>query len=265
MARSAVVLSLLVLCATSGFCQTTASTPSVSDPQAIAIATKSLLAMTGGAAVNDATLTGTVRWIAGSDDETGTATFRAKGAGESRVDIDLNNGARSEVRRNSQGVPTGEWKKGHGKVTSAAQHNCWTDAVWFFPALSSLTQVSNPKFVFSYIGQEQHNGLSVLHLRVMQLLYGDTPKLNISRYSAMDFYLDPISYLPSAISFNLHPDMDLGTDIPNEIRFADYRRVSGVQVPFHIQRLLNGSLLMDAVVSNADINASLGDTEFTLQ
>jgi hypothetical protein len=51
--------------------------PAASDPQAVALIQKALAALTGGAPVTDVTLTGTARRIAGSDDETGTATLKA--------------------------------------------------------------------------------------------------------------------------------------------------------------------------------------------
>lgn len=172
---------------------------------------------------------------------------------------------KSEVRTSLQGIPSGQWKQGDGKVTSASQHNCWTDAAWFFPALSSLTQTTNSNFVFSYLGQEQHTGLATLHLRVIQLLPGDTPKLNLSRLSATDFYLDPTSYLPLVVDFNVHPDNDMNRDIPVEIRFANYRVVNNVYTPFHIQRLLNGTLAMDVLVQSVKINSGLAGMQFTLQ
>src|SRR6185312_5498801 len=145
--------------------------------------------MTGGLTITDITLNANVTFVSGSDNETGTGTFYAKGSSESRVDLNLNDKTRTEVRRSSGGVPSGQWKKGDGSPAVSAQHNCWTDAAWFFPALSSLTETTNPNFTYSYLGQEQRDGLSVLHLRVIQRLPGDTPKLNLSRLGAMDFYL----------------------------------------------------------------------------
>lgn len=265
MARFGILLSLITAIAASLFAQTpTTSQISTSDPQAITIATKSLLAMTGGVSVNDATLNASVTWIAGSDHESGTGTFTAKGINESRIDLNLDNETRSEVRT-SQGSPSGQWKKGEGKITAASQHNCWTDAAWFFPPLSSLAQVANPHFVFSYLGPETHNGLSTIHLRVVQIIAGDTAKLDLSHLTTTDFYLDSISFLPLAETFNVHPDSDMKTDIPSEIRFANYRVINGVQVPFRIQQLLNGSLLMDLTITNVNINSGVTGAQFILQ
>jgi hypothetical protein len=83
--------------------------------------------------------------------------------------------------------------------------------------------------------------------------------------STMDFYLDPSSLLPLAVASNVHPDNDMNRDIPSEIRFAEYRPIKGVQIPFHIQQMLNGSLLTDVTVNDAQINSQINNTQFTLQ
>lgn len=268
MARFVVMVSLFTAVAASAFGQasTTAQISPTINSQAITLATKSLLAMTGGASVKDITLHVTATSIAGSDNESGPGILSAKSTTESRVDLNLSDGTQSEVRTSSHGGPADQWKSGDGKVIAAAQHNGWTDAAWFFPALSSLAQVANPNYVFSLVGQEQHDGLTVEHLRISQSFPSDTKNiLRVGQLSAMDFYLDPTSFLPLAVSFNTHPDSDMNTNIPIEVRFADYRSVNGVQVPFHIQRLLNGSLALDIVVTNAVINSGMPDTQFTLQ
>ncbi len=261
MARLVVVLSL---CLTS--CLSLAQTASTSDAQAIKLATQAVAALTGGVSVTDVTLNSTVIWIAGSDNLTGTATLQAKGNTESRVDLTLGSKARTEIRTSTSGVPAGSWANDSAAPKASAQHNCWSDAAWFFPALSSLTQVSNAHFVFSYVGLEKHRGASTQHLRLMQALALDPQSsLAIRRLSAMDFYLDSVSLLPLAIAFKGHPDDNMGVDIPVEILFAGYQSVSGVQVPFHIQRILNGSVALDITVTNVAINTGLAATSFSLQ
>ena len=271
MARFLAVGPLLFVVSLFGFGQTpvsnnSATTPNVSSSQAVALARKSISALSVGVPVTDVTLNGTATWIAGSDHETGTVTLIAKGNGESLVDLSLSGGDRQELRTNVGGVPRGQWKKSTASAVAAAQHNAWTDAAWFFPVLSSLAQASNPNYAFSYVGREQRNGLAVEHLHVSQTLPSDTKNIfRVSQMSAMDFYLDPASLLPLSTTFNVHPDKDMNTNIPVEIRFADYHTVNGVQVPYHIQRLLNGGLALDIVVTNAVINSGLSDTQFTLQ
>jgi len=62
----------------------------------------------------------------------------------------------------------------------------------------------------------------------------------------------------------MHPDNDAGSDIPTEIRFADYRNINGVQMPFRIQKLVQGSLFIDIVISQATMNTGITDAAFVV-
>lgn len=63
---AALVLALPILA------QTTSSSPTTSDPKAIALPQKSLASLTNSAQIRDVALSGSARRIAGCDDETGT-------------------------------------------------------------------------------------------------------------------------------------------------------------------------------------------------
>jgi hypothetical protein len=65
------------------------------DPQAVTYAAQSIAALTGGTQITDATLTGSVTWNAGTD--TGTATLRALGVNESRMDLPLTSGTHRKL------------------------------------------------------------------------------------------------------------------------------------------------------------------------
>lgn len=266
--RLSAVLSLL-LAATSAFAQTpVANQPPVSDPQALTLAAQSIAAMTGGATIADATLTGTVNWIAGSDQESGAVTLMAKGVGESRIDLQLDRGTRSQIRNDIAGTfPQGINIRPDGTKVPLAMHNCWVNASWFFPALSFLNAASDPGLVFSYVGQETHRGIAVQHLQVVRYLSGrsDSFASLTQRSSAMDIYLDSASLLPRAFVFNTHPDDDALTDIRAEVLFSSYQSVSGVQVPFRIQRLIQNGLAVDLVLTSAVFNSGLSDSQFPIQ
>jgi hypothetical protein len=126
-------------------CCSVAQTSSVisSHPQAVSLSQQSIVPLTGG----DVSLSATVISLLDNRD-TGSGTLAVKGLGQSRVDIALGSGAQSEVRNISNRIPLGSWNKNGGPSVRCAQHNSWTDAAWFFPGLSSLTQTKNPNVVF---------------------------------------------------------------------------------------------------------------------
>jgi hypothetical protein len=226
-----------------------------SDPQAITFATQSIAALTGGTSVADVTLTGNATRTVGSDVGTGPATLYAKGQYESRLDLNLSTGNRSEIR-NSSNSPQGEWIAPDGTPYPYSPFNCFTDAGWFFPVFSSLASANDQNQTLTYIGVETLNGASVQHLHSVW---------NREQLTAMDFYLDATTLLPVAVNFNAHPDNDQNTNISVQILFSSYQNVNGVQVPNHIQELFNGSLLLDFTASAATINSGLSDSLFAIQ
>ena len=63
--------------------------------QAVQLLRQALSALGVSSPINDITLSGTAHYVAGSDDETETATLKAI-SGASRVDLNLSSGPRSE-------------------------------------------------------------------------------------------------------------------------------------------------------------------------
>jgi hypothetical protein len=226
--------------------------------------------LSGNAQIADVTLTGTAIRIAGSDVGTGTVALKALGTLESRMDLSLSSGTRSEVRNASNGVPQGSWLAPNGSVSNMAMHNCFTDAAWFFPALTVLSQTSNPNLSIAYVGLETKNGIPVQHLNFASVstvqptgpagLRG--PVVTLATLSSTDVYLNSSSLLPVAFVFSTHPDNDALTNIPVEIDFSNYQAVNGVQIPFHIQKFLNGSLFLDLTIQAASLNSGLTDSVF---
>jgi hypothetical protein len=272
--RSAVLLCLCWLISASLSAHQPASTApaapqSVSDPQAVALIQRALAAMTGLTQVTDVTLTGTVRRIAGSDDETGTGTLTAMSTGNSKLSLRLSSGVSSEIRNSTPSdqaaQPAGAWSGPDGVLHAMPQHNVMTDATWFFPALT-VGSILSQAFQLSYLGQETHNGLSALHVAVCQTFPGlaQVPP-PLQHLTQMDIFLDPTTSVPVALDFNVHPDNNAAVDIPVEIRFSSYQAINGVQVPFHVQKYLNNGLVLDLQFNNAVLNSGLTGASFQLQ
>lgn len=232
-----------------------------SDPEAQALASKAIAALTGGQHISDVRLTGNVTRDIGTSD-TGTVTLEALGRGESRADMTMSEGTRTEIRDASTGEPEGEWINPDGSTGAMAPHNAWTDPVWFFPAFGSLAGGSN--VVLTYIGQESRNGTMVEHIRSYTVGAGQAAIPNLRQLSTMDFYLDPVTFLPIAETFNTHPDNNELVNLPVEIDFSDYRVIRGAEVPTRIQRLLQGHVVEDITVTSASFNNGLSLAAFSL-
>jgi hypothetical protein len=234
----------------------------VQNSQAVAYAAQAMAAMTGTTPVNDITLTGTATRTAGSDVETGSITLKALGNLDSRFDLVVTSGTRSEIRNNSTGVPQGAWITPDGVSHAMANHNTLTDAAWFVPQLTVLSQLSNPNLIISYVGPETRAEVNVQHLHFAVQSPSVDPTGLLQGLSAEEVYLDASTFLPVAVSFNTHPDNDAGTNIPVEIDFSNYQKVSGVQIPFHVQKFLNNSLFLDVTVQSAVLNSGIPQSDF---
>jgi hypothetical protein len=249
--------------------------PAASPQQAVpavqpqALLQNALSALVPSGTVTDVTLSGSVRRVAGSDDETGTATLRALSTGESRVDLSFPSGTRGEATGSSSGNPSGSWLGADGVAHAISQHNLWSDSSWFFPAFT-MSRLLGSDYTVSYVAHETRNGQAVEHLTAVRQFQvtGAPPDLSLAplqHLTAMDIYLDSSTLLPAAICFNTHPDKNQLVDIPVEIRLSDYRVVGAALVPFHVQRFLQNSLALDIKVASANLNTGLASATLTLQ
>jgi hypothetical protein len=262
--RSAIVCALASaqLCSL-GFSQTSTTPPTATrGPQALTLIASSLKALTGSVTVHDVTLQATASYVAGSDEETGTATLTATSKQESFVQFNLSGGTRQEIRN---GV-LGAWSGSDGAAHCMATPNCRTDASWFFPALTLEVISADPSLAVSYLGPDSSKGAPLLHLQVARAQSADTASASaeILRLSTMDIYFAPQSFLPLVLDFNVHPDNNGNTNLPVEIQFGNFQSTSGVLAPLRIQKLLQGTLTLDLTVTSVLLNSGVPDGQFAL-
>lgn len=233
-----------------------------SDPQAVSYAGQAISALTGNLPLSDVTLTGNAVW-SGSASATGAAVMlRALGTNESRIDLTLSAGTRTEIRDAQTGTPLGEWINPDGKSGQFSPLNCWTDAPWFFPTLGSLSLGTN--IVLSYIGEETRNGEAVQHIQAYR--FGSLPFApeGPQEPSKVDFYLDAKTFLPAAETFSVHADNNPMASLLTEVDFSNYQNFGGFLVPTSIQRYQQGNLMLDVTVTGASFNSGLSMSIFTI-
>lgn len=265
-ARTYVLAFFSLLLALPVFGQQPSTSTTQSSPQAAMLLHQSLAALTGGQPVTDITLSGTARRIAGSDDESGEATYKAI-SGANRLDLNLSGGPRTEIANSTADRPVGSWSGPDGLSHPIAFHNLLTEPASLFPAFAIARRLSALGYVVTYVGQETRADQVVQHVAVSTTSpIPDAPDApTFQHLTQVDFFFDSATFLPAAIVFNTHPDSHMGLDIPIEIRFSDYRSVSGAQVPFHIQKYLNNTLFLDLQFQSATLNTGLADSQFVVE
>ena len=232
------------------------------DAQALSFIAASLQVLTGSVSVSDLTLQSTTAYVAGSDQETGTATLIARGNQQSSLLLNLDAGQREQVRNGAAGY----WSGPDGDAHAMALHNCWVDAPWFYPALILQALAADPTLGVVYLGPAQWNGLATIHLQFSHLVPGQMPGITtqIQSLSTSDLYFDPKFLWPLAMDFNTHPANDLNQNIPIEIQFGGYTTVSGILVPFQIQKFLQGTLTLSFTVTQVAVNSGVPPSTFTI-
>ncbi len=226
-----------------------------SDPSALTWAAQAVASLTGGVQPHSVTLQASVTQVSAGQQEAGTVTLQSSGISSSRIDVTFGSATWSEIRNSGANGPGGQWIDASGATHQLAQHNCWTDAVWFFPALSLLSDYADPNLVFNDLGQAQLQGATVEHLRVYRIATGlaADPEHTLALMSVTDYYLDSQTALPVEIVFFAHPDNDTTVSIPVEIAFASYQRVNQTMVPFQITKYYNGPQLFQISITNAQV------------
>lgn len=145
--------------------------------------------------------------------------------------------------------------------------NLMTDSSWFFPSLTLYKWLSLPGYTMTFVGQESKYGVDVLHVAVSLTASTFPPDMaaTFQHESRTEVYLDSSSGLPVALGFNIHPDKNDLLDIPVEIHFSDYRSANGIQVPFHVERYLNGGLILDLHFDTVTLNSGVSTSDFQIQ
>jgi len=246
--------------------QTPTPQTSTTSVQPSTLLQQSLAALVGNTTLSDVTLTGTARHIAGSDDETGSVTYKALSNGAARFDFSYPSGPRIEIRAATTDGPLGVWSGPDAVSHPLALHNL-ANRSDIFPVFTLAPLTSTTNLVVILVGLETKNSQSVYHLSVSQQFPQMKPKSAalVQHLSQTDIFLDASTLLPVAIDFNTHPDNDAGIDIPIELLFSDYRVVSGVQLPFHVQKFLNNGPALDLQFQTATVNSGVSASLFEVQ
>jgi len=202
-------------------------------------------------------MTGTAQWTAGSTKDSGAAKLTAKVTGENKAEFDFSNGTRIESQSAIGDSRSCTWSGKDGVPHDVSLPNCWTATIWFLPHLA-LQSTGVPSAINAQNIASDEQSPRIRH----QLAIASDSRspavadlyTKIQTWSRTDLALDPATYLPSTLKYMIHPDDNSFADIKVEVRFSKYQNVSGVELPMHIERYVNGSLQLSIDIDSATIN-----------
>ncbi|MGA3227982.1 MAG: hypothetical protein ABSC65_29730 [Acidobacteriaceae bacterium] len=237
----------------------TATTTGSTGTSAASLLNQLSTAFSGGNPVHQVQLTGNASWHAGSINDTGSATLSAATTGSSQLQLSLSSsGTRIEAESGLGTNLTCSWSGEDAVAHTIDSGNCWRPVVWFLPPLSL-----QPSLLPSYLGAvDLGSGTVGFGTATYRHLQGELvfPSLtgtlasDIMQRSTADLGLDPATFLPAVLSYSIRPDNGAPIPIAIEIHYSNYQAVNGVQIPFTIQRYVNGSLQLEISVSSAQVN-----------
>jgi hypothetical protein len=230
--------------------QTAASqTPSLFQQQA-------QIAVSGGKAFSVVNLTAAAEWIAGSDRESGTAQLQASADGSTNVQLALGKASRTEVQSKADLSRACAWTDGAGKSHDIIGPNCLIAIPWFAPILFVQPLAALPPLLGTtddgMVSKDDATFHQVSYL--LKLTGANTSATNQRiKESAVKVFYDPETHLPTSLEYFIHPDNDDSRNILVRVVFSNYQAVSGVLLPFHIERFVNRTLQLKLDVSNASV------------
>lgn len=212
-------------------------------------------AVSAGKLFSALTLTAAAEWTAGSLHESGTAQLQANVDGSSSVQLVLGKASRTDVQTKADPSRTCTWTDGSGKSHVVLGPNCLVAIPWFSPGLFAQPAAAPVLLGTTDDGTVSKDGKAFHQVSYLLKLKGwDAPSTSqlVSQSTVKVFY-DPQTALPVSLEYFIHPDDDDSQNIPVRVTFSNYQSVSGVMLPFHIERYVNRSLLLKLDVSNASI------------
>ena len=130
------------------------------------------------------------------------------------------------------------------------------------PALSLMTEFTNPNLQIKYIGEEKIGAQTAHHIRLSMLPEdGFLPEVE-DRLSEFHIYIDRVSLnVIRTTHFDFSPETAANRS-PVDIVFSDYRTQDGAQVPFHMTRYLAGHKDSEINFTSISLNAVISDSDF---
>jgi hypothetical protein len=244
----------LLLCVTSPYSalsQTTPTTQTTTSFQQQAQA-----AVTGGKSFSVLNLTATAVWTAGSLQQSGTAQLQANADGSTNVQLALGSASRTEVQTKADSSRTCTWTDDAGKSHDVLGPNCLIAIPWFSPNLFVQPSVMLPALLGTKDDGVVTKSGSTFHQvsYLLNLTGSDASSTSqMVSQSTVNVFYDPQTFLPASLEYFIHPDNNDLQNIPVRVVFSNYQSVSGVMLPFQIERYINRTLQLKLNVSNATV------------
>jgi hypothetical protein len=203
-----------------------------------------------------------------SGEKSGAITLAAFAQRSSEIDLEIQSEKMRESRVGRGLFPSRVWTGGDGIEHKAMVTDLkLPHPAWFFPSFVLLSGLGSPDYWSSDLGTETWEGKTVRHIAMWQRLPNEQASASTvaKTQTQTDVYLDPITFLPVAMTFHLQTDpqnpgelllptsSESGTLLVR-VNYSDYRTVQARQIPFHVEMVQGDSRVMDIRISSVALD-----------
>lgn len=226
---------------------------------------KQCLNLAGGVstigAVADYTASGAITYHWAGKDVDGNVTLRGRGLDQFRMDASLPTGVRSWAA--SRGVSSQLAED--GSVSRTRGFATLNPSSFVLPYLLLAAALKSPNYNLSFKGVVEVDGHSAYDLQVGTIMPAESnPQSSSTGIDVTDFFIDSSTWEVLMMRDMARPQRNSLAGPVHEIRFSDYRAVSGVVVPFSIKEAVGGQETWVMHLSSVTFNPGLSDSTFQL-
>ena len=189
----------------------------------------------------------------GNDQEGAAVTIVVRADGATRIDLHVPGGIKTEEQMAAGAIKP--CLDHAGDVHGGRREDCLSAASWILPTIALVSDENGPNLKTLLNANVSNDGSLVLETYIEPPQSSEGVKKYFRSRSQRTIYLNPATLLPNKLTFNSYgipAQSQAGPPgqpaMPVEITYSNYRTVSGVTVPFLIQRKTSGFVV--AVVVN---------------
>lgn len=208
------------------------------------------------------TASGTITYFWAGQPVQGSASLKARGAEQFRLDAQLPDGARSFVSSRRGGGR----KAPDGKLTVIPAHNTAAIAVPTLPYPGIAASLSDAAAVISYEGESTSRGRPLYQVRVRRMLPREAdPDGRLSDLFRTDYFIDPQTHQIVRVEDLTHPVENVAESYPRAIEMESYAVKSGIAVPTLVRETVAGQLTWEFRLAGITFNDNVREEDFDLR
>jgi hypothetical protein len=208
----------------------------------------------GGIAPGDSVATGTFYPESG---DARSGSFRVLTRGTRQTREEFATGGVAHITVFSEGSVWLDNSPVEGSAELAATSQ---SAIWLLPLITDA--LKDNSLAVHCLGRDDVEGQRLFHLRLDR--DGEMANGYLRPFTSLDFWLDPITYLPRKMSFVRRDGGGAVPGVPVELTYGEYNDILGYKYPFLVRFFINGNPWGTVRIASVGFNTGVSDLNFKI-